>query len=464
MEAIFIHLIKSSGIALLFIGCYHLFLKKETFFNANRWFLLSGLLVSFVLPFITLTNEVFIASSPIFGTTKNIVPIIATPEQFNWITLLLSIYAIGIVVFIIKMLIQLISIKRLITSTKMVEEGDFYLVNTPKITSPFSFFKYIFYNSSQFDTTELNSVLHHEKVHASEYHSLDILLIELLCIVQWFNPTVWWYKKSIKQNLEFLADAKAYSKTEGKKFYQYLMLKQAVSINSSSIVNPFYNSLIKKRIVMLNQNQSKKSNLFKMLFMLPVLALFLVSFNTETVYVMYPNETTSIAEKEKLIEVIITKDTSDDELLEMKDAMIKEGVDFSYTVVHNNKGEIISISIHIKADKQTSSYNTNSDTPIKTIIIVIDEDKNISIGNASKTVINKHNDNNGSSYSFTISDDAKNKKPLYLVNGKKISNKEFEKLKPDDIESITVLKDEFAIKKYGKKAKNGVIEITTKKK
>ena len=527
MDTILIHLIKSSGIALLFLVCYHLFLKKETFFNANRWFLLSGLLISFVLPFITLTNEVFITSYPIFETTENTVPITTTSKQFNWIFfLLLSIYIFGAVLFIVKLLIQFTAIHRLIKATQIQKKDDFYLVNTSKNTAPFSFFKYIFYNSSQFNTAELNSVLSHEKVHACQYHSLDILLMELLFITQWFNPTIWWYKKSMKQNLEFLADAKACSKTTEKKFYQYLMLKQAVGIHSSSIVNPFYNSLIKKRIVMLNQKQSKKSNLFKMLFVLPVLALFLVSFNTETVYVLYPNETKYIAEKEKIIEVIITKDTSDNALLEIKNTMTKEGVDFSYTVVHNKKGEIIDISIQINADKNANSYNANSEAPIRTILIVIDEDKNISIGNENafdrKTIISKHSDKNGNSYRLTISDDDdksnntiqiqstnnkhqtieienvngtetikmngevitkqefnkmnirsvsiisddvdENKKPQFIVDGKKVSNKEFEKLKPDNIESISVLKGEAAIKKYGEKAKNGVIEITTKKK
>ena len=130
----------------------------------------------------------------------------------------------------------------------------------------------------------MQSVLEHEKVHARQYHTLDIMLLEVLRVFFWFNPVLWLYKSAVRQNLEYLADHFAIESATDKKSYQYLMLKQAVNTQEYTLANSFYNSLIKKRIVMLNQNQSKKINVLKTLVVAPLLGLLLVSFNIEENY------------------------------------------------------------------------------------------------------------------------------------------------------------------------------------
>ncbi|WP_190809425.1 M56 family metallopeptidase [Flagellimonas sp. S3867] len=536
-----------------------------------------GLLISLAAPFITMTKTVILEALPISGVqaTQSISPVNLQLDNSSsnlWL-IVFAIYLIGVVVMGFRLATQFYSIKRLFVTAKLLKEHPFYHVQTQQNISPFSFFRYIFYHKEEFDRAELESVIEHEKVHAREHHSFDILLMELALVFLWFNPAIWFYRNALKQNLEFLADAQSCGKGEEKKTYQYLMLKQTIGTHNLFIANPFYNSLIKKRIVMLNQIQSKKTNMLKMCFILPAIALFLVSFNTKTEFILGSEdqfiEDTKV--DDKTIELIINKDTSDEELLKIKNDLAKDGIDFSYTVVHNVNKEIIDISLQLSGKSSdgenfSGNYNSNSDGPIKPISIFYDKSTNtISFGNSQYNSISIHSDDDSRVWinsddkkheNITIvekdgvkkimlngkeiseeeleemninidhdhnesdvqihidSDNAINKsehkeikkhissdkhiheevniiketdvhndsdaipgsngllfrssdskqKPIYFVDGKKAKEKDVEKLSPDDIESINVLKGDGAIKKYGKKAKNGVIEIITKKK
>lgn len=107
-------------------------------------------------------------------------------------------------------------------------EPPFKHVKTPNALAPFSFFNLIFYYPNSFTGKELEAIIRHEKVHAIQKHSIDILAVEALFILQWFNPFIWFYKNQLKQNLEFLADGACQS--TDRKFYQMLLLKEAIGI------------------------------------------------------------------------------------------------------------------------------------------------------------------------------------------------------------------------------------------
>ena len=306
MELFFIHLLKSSSILLLFLLSYYLFLRKETFFNSNRIFLIVGILISLTLPFVTFSKTIYVASSAI--TTANFIPSstittngnsVTTEPLFDWSLLLIVIYLAGVVFFTLRLLYQLSIIRRIKKESSICKEDNFYHVKTKKQISPFSFFKHIFYFPKQFEGEELLTIIEHEKVHARELHSIDILLTEILFIILWFNPIIWFYRIILKQNLEFLADAKTCALNQNKQNYQYLMLKQALRNHNISIANPFYNSIIKKRIAMLNQNQSRSVNRLKFLLVLPFLGLFLFGFNTKEVVKFSEVPTSQIFENEQ---------------------------------------------------------------------------------------------------------------------------------------------------------------------
>ena len=566
MEAFFGHILKSAGILLLFLVFYHLFLRRETYFTSNRWFLFVGLLTSALLPFVTLTSTIVRERpQPTFGFDYSVVQALENGNNgLQWsdfVLLAFTIYVLGCCYFGIRLLKELYAIKKIKRQAEIIEEDEYFHVHTKYRISPFSFFKHIFYHPKQFLQRELAAIIVHEKVHAKQWHTLDILLTELVIIFQWFNPAVWFYKSMVKQNLEFLADSKTCEINGDKKFYQYLVLKQAVKHNNLAIASPFFNSLthltfmgrsiswirpfgqVKKRIVMLNQNQSKKMSRLKLVLIIPFLALFLMAFNTEKVYVADQDQLDkSISTFDNSVELTIDKNTSDVELERIKTDLAKKGIDFSYTVVHNAKKEIIDISIQMSGKSSdgenfSGSYSSDSGTPIKPLTIFYDDKSNsIFFGNAKHHTIKVHEDGdqammwkgldevgkhedihivrkeghkkmviNGKEVDkdelhdhdvkingherknhenvFIIKDsndendieiidekvnlfffDTDGKSDMrYFIDGKKASPKAVKKINPEAIESIEVLKGDGAIKKYGKKAKNGVVEITMKK-
>lgn len=450
METFSIYLLKSAGLIALFQVFYFVLLRKETFFNQNRFFLMAGLLFSIIVPFISYTRIVLVDPISISQNT------IATPglvdtailPTFNWFSWLIYGYFIGVFLFTIRLCLQLLSLRKLIIQGNLVKKEGFKYIETEKNGSPFSFFNYIIYNPRNYSKNELDAILIHEKIHVSQYHSIDILLTHLFTIFQWFNPFVWWYKKYVGQNLEFIADTNAI-KESNKSDYQYLMLKSSTDSNQFSVVSPFFNSLIKKRIVMLNKSKSNKKNLLKLALILPLLAIFLMSFNAKKVYITTNKEaaTLTAASASQVIEITINKDTSDKELEEIKKDLAKKNINFSYTVVHNSDKEITNISIDFAAKKengkhtQSSSTFNNDDEPIDPIYIVYDEKNNsISMGSNKTRFTNIHEDLNKNIWVHSDSEDDditihmidKNGKETISVNGKEMSRADFDAMEKED--------------------------------
>ncbi|WP_273566180.1 M56 family metallopeptidase [Maribacter halichondriae] len=397
MEAFIPYILKVSCILALFCGTYLLFLKNETFFKFNRYFLLSGILIAIALPCVEVTRYVEIES--VVGTTMfmnnfpNTFAASVSAKPIDWSQVFFIVYGIGVMVFSTKFIIQLVSLFRMVDGNIPRKFGDYYYVETSLDIAPFSFFKYIFYNPSLYTESELSAIIKHEVVHSSQWHSADVLFAHLITILTWVNPFSWLYRTCVKQNLEFLADQAATKESVSLSNYQYTLLKVSGNQYCTSIVNTFYNSLIKKRIVMLNKSKSNNKNLLKVLLILPVLAIFLVSFNTKEIYIATNSEsdTSWVYENpEKTIKIVIDKNMTDKELKELKKDLADKGIDFSYTVVHNSKNEITSISIDFAAEnngsqtKSSSSFN-NDDQPIDPIHIVYNPDTNsISMGNGKK--------------------------------------------------------------------------------
>lgn len=368
------YLIKASVVVILFYLCFSLFLKKETFFQHNRWFLLIGLIIALIFPFIII--PVYIAIEPAVTSevihTQNIFTQAITSNQittqpenaFDWTQLLSIIYSIGFVVFLIQFILQFGSLALLLLKNPKYKDELFTYVIVKNKISPFSFFKWIVYNPEAFNENELELILTHEKVHAKQLHSIDLLLTQLACIIFWFNPLIWLYRKEVRQNLEYIADNKTQSTSVDEKTYQHLLLKTSVANHNISLSNNFYNSLIKERIVMLKKSRSNKKKQWRYLLMLPLLAGLLMSMNTETIYV--ETESHTIANK-KTIEFVVTKNTTDQELKAMSDKFEKKGITLIFSKVkRNNSDELTSLFLKLN----NHSYGGgNSNSPIDSFII-----------------------------------------------------------------------------------------------
>ncbi|MBP4142138.1 M56 family metallopeptidase [Flavobacterium sp. P4023] len=286
MEPLFVYLFKSSGLLVLFYFSYYLLLRKETFFTTNRWFLIVGLCTAVILPLLFYTKIILVEPSVrIIDWTK--IPITTINETavftINWYLIFAIIYGIGFLLLILRFAFEFYSLKNIFKNKTIQKQADFKFIDTTDNIAPFSYFNTIVYNSSLYNPTELKNIIEHEKIHCEQKHTVDVLISRLFCIVFWFNPFIWFYKKAILQNLEFIADHEATKKIADKKAYQITLLKITTQENCVSLTNHFYQSLIKKRIVMLNKNQSKKRNSWKYAVVIPALIAFVMLFQIKVV-------------------------------------------------------------------------------------------------------------------------------------------------------------------------------------
>ncbi len=283
MPAAFIYLLKLSvslGVVFLF---YQLVLRRLTFYNWNRWYLLGYSLLSFVIPFIDITpalhqNELadnnMVQWIPLLynKSTSN-----SSLTVWNIISLLI---VIGMLIMLSRLIIQLISFRRMMKKAKLISGDDVSLYQVDESIIPFSFGNAVFFNVNLHTTEELEKIIRHEFVHVKQRHSIDIIFSEILCLLNWYNPFAWMIRAAIRQNLEFVADNQVLENGINKKQYQYLLLK-VIGNDQFSIAQKFNFSSLKKRIAMMNKNKSAKLHLLRFLFLLPVLAVILVSFRKE---------------------------------------------------------------------------------------------------------------------------------------------------------------------------------------
>ncbi|WP_330443070.1 M56 family metallopeptidase [Flavobacterium sp. C4GT6] len=387
MEQFFVYMAKASGLIALFYAAYHIFLRKETFFVSNRWFLLSGLGTALALPFVFFKKIVWIDPAPqqeiqvidvsrLLQLQDNTQQVAPPPVSFSWPNVVLGIYIAAVIFLIIKLLFNFISLRRIIKKQTIIKEGQYKLIDTPRVNAPFSFFNYIVYNSALLQPNELESIISHEKVHSRQYHSADMLIGQLTAIFFWFNPFAWLYKSSISQNLEFIADAVATKQISDSTAYQKTMLKITLQPEYISITNHFYQSLIKKRIVMLNKKKSGKVNSWKYAIVLPVLIAFMMLFQIRVIAQEKSTDKAieEVSDEKFKMALEITKDATDKELEKVKELFKKEfGSEVAFSnITRNSNNEITAIKVTVNDGNQSKVYQTNSTQPINRFEIAIE--------------------------------------------------------------------------------------------
>ncbi|WP_179333640.1 M56 family metallopeptidase [Winogradskyella costae] len=278
----------------LFLLIYDLFLKRETFFNYNRAYLIITSVLSLVLPFIKFpqlktmaTKDMVIHLPEVFiGTKAPTVYDIQTaelagivleqPQTPIWQIIVVTGIAITSLIFLAK-ITKLYWLKH---KNPKRWKGNVLIVKLIKSSAAFSFFNTIFLGE-RISESEKSTIYKHELVHIEEYHTVDLLFFELLRVVFWFNPLVYIYQNRIKELHEYIADAKAV-KQSGKVDYYTSLLNQVLDVNQVSFTNTFFNkSLIKKRIAMLQKSKSKQLHLLKYALLIPMVLGMLIYTSTE---------------------------------------------------------------------------------------------------------------------------------------------------------------------------------------
>lgn len=324
---------------LLFLVVYDVFLKRETFFQYNRLYLLATPLLSFILPFMkfeALQAQIpsqFIVQLPavLVGTTQtqpvsaqllDAVTISSTDNDINSFAIMILVWGIGAALALFLFIYKCIKIKGFVDKGTLEKIAGYQVVILPETTSAFSFFNTIFIGDQLTEAQKKNIFLH-EKVHIRQRHTLDLLFFELLKIIFWFNPLSYVFQKRITELQEYIAD-RTVAQLQGNTSYYTTLLNQVFQTKNITFINTFFNhSFIKKRITMLQKSKSNRIQLIKYITIIPLvfaMVLYTSCINEHVdSSVTSENETEVMQKINELAEAIMKKgNLSDEEVRALK--------------------------------------------------------------------------------------------------------------------------------------------------
>ena len=419
MGAFFIYILKSSVCLVLFYLFFRVLLSKETFHRFNRVALLGVLFLSLLIPFIEVTTNHQVEVQQTMLTIEQVLLMaemepatvdatggVAVHEvaSLSWIEILLLVYLAGIIFFACRNLYSLIRLFRLIHSGKRekLENGTTLVVHEQEI-APFSWMKYIVISRKDLEENG-REILIHEMAHIHHRHSVDLLVADICIFFQWFNPGTWLLKQELQNIHEYEADETVINEGVNAKEYQLLLIKKAVGTRLYSMANSFNHSKLKKRITMMLKEKSNPWARLKYLYVLPLAAIAVTAFARP-----------EISEKVEEISAVKVNDLA--EIVEKKseENVVKEPID-------TTKNKVVVVG-----------YRT--------------EKKDSVLTSGKKKV------------AISVQGISGEGKPLVIINGKESEREVVNALNPERIESVSVIGPEKAIKIYGEKAKDGVMDI-----
>jgi hypothetical protein len=357
----------------VFLVFYKVLLQQETFFKLNRYLLLLCMVMAFILPLVPVpqqfsfrkaevsvvlpkVNEQIPKENVVNAETTIKIPtavadvdqIIDTNRILQWVVYL---YWFGVIIFGLNFLLQIVVLLYKAYAKPAIVDGKFRIVEIPEDKAPCSFANTIFINPEKYDWETYNQVLLHEKIHIEEKHTFDLLLTEMMLIIQWFNPFAWQWRKELESNLEYYTDDLMLQKNDiHKENYQMSLLKVAAPHFPLSLTTNYNQSLLKKRLLMMNSKKSNLQTTWKYFFLLPIVALFVCSFNEP------------FAQSASKVSI-----TNDDSKNEVNSRMKYTGNWFA--TIKNEK-----VNIQFKNDDD-DSYNSSNTTFLLSELGVLPQDK-----------------------------------------------------------------------------------------
>jgi beta-lactamase regulating signal transducer with metallopeptidase domain len=284
-----LYLIKVSLCLLVFQLLYGGLLRNTTFFRLNRYYLLLGMVASFIIPGITISGfnqphdfsltesleTVWIEATDPISIGK---PVVVTQSEINYALLFSIIYFVGVLILLSRLILWLIRYGRLVKSGEVGYVEGIPIIKTRQ-SQAFAFFNVIILPEHEANPL----VIMHEKVHVQQRHWIDLLLIELTCVVIWFNPFVRLYRKAIKLQHEYLADSHTIDSGVAIENYLHCILNQIQHENSFVLINKFNSLPIKSRIMMMTKNKTHVTFKSAYLLVIPILCLLLMAFSNKTI-------------------------------------------------------------------------------------------------------------------------------------------------------------------------------------
>jgi len=412
--------LKVAVLVAVFYMFYRLLLSRETFHRTNRLVLLATAVASFILPLcvITLHKTVVVSGTGMvsfdgLGMAEAVDA--AEPQMPLWQVIAIVAFFAGMAVTLGHTLVGILKVWRLIRHSERHQESDGIIICvTDHDVSPFSFCRYIVLSRSDYEANEA-SVLAHERGHIHQRHSLDVLLVDTLTALQWFNPAMWMLRQDLRAIHEYEADAAVLSQGINMRQYQYLLIQKAVATCGYSVANGITHSTLKNRIhMMLTNKKTNSASWMKLLAMLPIVGAAL-ALNAETinhyVYEDAPEQPQKKVVKKGKKNASVKMNAKTIEVKTDKDAVTGENV-----------------TVEMNADKQKSN----------------DWEKNL----------------------IFLSEQFEGADPLIVIDGKVATTEQLKALDQKKVDNVTVLKNEEALKVYAKHfdadTSNGILFINTK--
>src|SRR5690554_2235299 len=478
MSPFIIYLLKANGLLVFFWLFYRLFLRKETFYTAIRWYFIGAVLLSLSIPLLTYTKTVIITQEPVFY--EIITGNFATEQAYEpsfWETIdrqkVISYLVICISLFFLtKSVVRIIRLYKTIKRLPALDNTNIRISSGSHTV--YSFYRWIVVPENAVHRADTPMILDHENVHLNQKHTLDLIFIELVAAVFWFNPLIKMLQKDINTNLEFIVDEEMIQKHERTLYQKSLLYVQNPQV--PAFTNSFNTSDLKKRILQINTQKSKKMKKLKFLLTAPILAAFFALFQVETVAQIQTMEVEEISDEKETSYIVKENFTKDD--FQKLTKKLKDDFDIDFVVKNiDYKGDMItSLEYTIRNKKHSiASSLSSSDKNIDPFMIVVtpNDKQPFRIEKYSEKAKYSYTVDNNIDPDFEITGQewkdkswiekvSKNQTVVYIIDGGQSSETEVRRLLPDEIFSINVHKDKETRKKYSGNADNVVI-IKTKK-
>ena len=280
MEIILYYLLKSAVCLAAFYLFHKLLLSRETWYCMNRVILLFILAAAFVLPFcvITIYREIAMDSQITIGELATTIVAEDETSMFTWEMFVFVIFIVGCVVRLLLTVYSIYKVRKIISSGVHTERNNgVILVRVSDEISPFSWMKYIVISENDYAENP-TEIITHEQAHITLRHSYDILFVDLMTCVQWFNPVIYLLRNDLRELHEYEADEAVLNSGINAKQYQILLIKKAAGVRWNSIANSFNHSKLKNRIMMMTKKKSSKWAIAKVLYVFPLVCVALSAF------------------------------------------------------------------------------------------------------------------------------------------------------------------------------------------
>ena len=415
METILLKIILCSGVLL---GLYHLFLAKEKTFTFNRFYLIIALIFSLSIPFLIIETQQVkeeIPETVFVGEIKQ--PIlqaqVVEQESFNYNKILIITYFIITGILLLKTAYSVLRIKSLKGRKIIYQSRHVFLLE--KDLAPFSFWNTIYLSENYFTDSKIDSAIFlHEEIHIKQKHSLDILFIEVLKAIFWFNPFFYFFKKAMINNHEFIADESVIAESKSVKNYQELILQEILKQQNLDLIHQFNFNNTKKRFIMMTKKNSKFAKT-KMLLVIPALAIAGFVFAEKT---YKTNDTEANTQKKDIVSLLV----SDDPLVQYNYIIKKYGnlleqkkyAEFEKAVSLSDREKLKELYFQLTKEQKES-------TPL----LFINSPKKLAKTKVTQSEIN---------------DFMNSKKYGLWIDGKKTKNQELKNFKPEDFSNHFISK------------------------